>query len=116
MKRSLVRTVALVLALVVFAAPVGARERPRAPRGAETVTVKMRDNRFVPRSITIPRGTIVRWVNRGNNIHTSTSDRGLWNSGTLGTGDTFRRRFRQSGTFSYHCNIHPFMMGTITVT
>ena len=116
MDRSLVRTAALSIALVtVITAPVGARELPRAPRGG-TVTVNMRDDRFAPRAITVDRGTTVQWVNRGNNSHTSTANGGAWNSGTLDPGESFSRRFRRAGTFAYHCNVHPFMTGSVTVT
>ena len=116
MDRPLFRTVALSLALVaVVAAPVGAREPVRAPRGG-TVHVNMRDNHFAPRSITIDRGTSVQWVNRGDNDHTSTANGGAWSSGTLNPGESFTRRFRRTGTFAYHCNIHPLMTATITVT
>jgi plastocyanin len=110
--------VAIVLTLLVpaLAGPVAATEAPSAPRGAQTVTVNQRDNRFSPRTITIERGTTVKWVNRGENVHTTTSNTGLWDSGTMAPGDTFRRRFRRPGTFRYRCTIHLLMTATITVT
>ena len=88
----------------------------RAVRGATTtVRVRMRDNVFRPRSITIQRGTRVRWVNRGDNPHTTTSNRGLWDSGILSPGDSFSRRFRRTGTFRYHCEVHVGMTGRVVV-
>ena len=47
--------------------------------------------------------------------HTTTSDSGLWNSGTLAPGAHFTHKFNKAGSFSYHCSIHPFMTGTIVV-
>jgi len=38
---------------------------------------------------------------------------GTGSAGTLGPGTTFP--FVVTGPFSYHCSIHPFMTGTITV-
>jgi plastocyanin len=52
-------------------------------------------------------------------VHTSTSDTsGLWNSGTIaGNGGTFSFTFNLApGTYNYHCSIHAFMQGSITVT
>ena len=110
----------LALALLVFLLPAtagGATERPQGPRGASPVErIRIVDNRFRGGSITVERGTVVKWVNRGDNTHTSTSDTGVWNSDNLLPGESFRRRFRRTGTFAYHCNIHSDMTGTITVT
>jgi len=114
--RSSVRCLAVALALLVLAPPVGARERGNEPRGA-TVVVRVRivDNAFRPRNLSIARGTVVRWVNRGDRSHTTTSDTSIWDSNILSPGDTFRRRFRRAGTFRYHCEIHAGMTATITV-
>jgi plastocyanin len=113
-KRSLVACVALVVSLVVLAPAAGAGE-DHATGTTPRVRVRIVDNRFRPASISIERGTIVKWKNRGDRTHTTTSDDGLWNR-TLSPGDTFKKKFRRRGTFSYHCNIHPSMLGTITVT
>lgn len=114
MKRTLVACVALVVALVVLAPEVGAVTPGDHARGGSRARVRIVDNRFRPASITVARGTRVRWVNRGDNNHTSTGNG--WNSGNISPGDAFTRRFRRRGTFSYHCQIHATMMGTVTVT
>ena len=114
--RSAIRCVVLALVLVVLAPPVGAREAGDRTTGTvEVVRVRIVDNAFRPRNLTIDRGTAVRWVNRGDRTHTTTSNTGLWDQ-TLSPGETFRRRFRRVGTFSYHCTIHASMTATITVT
>lgn len=113
----LVLAVAAVLVLppgVAEAAP--AADRTPVGGAIATVRIRMRDNVFRPRSVTIPRGTRVRWVNRGSNPHTTTSDRGLWDSGILEPGESFARRFRRAGTFRYHCEIHVGMTARIVVT
>ena len=115
--RSAVRCLAVALALLVLVPPVGARERGNEPRGAtEVVRVRIVDNAFRPRNLSIARGTVVRWVNRGDRSHTTTSDTGIWDSDTLSPGEAFRRRFRRMGSFGYHCMIHSGMTATITVT
>jgi plastocyanin len=105
--------VLLVTGVLAWAEPAA----PREPRGAtEIVRVRIVDFRFRPVTVTIERGTVVKWKNRGDVSHTSTSDTGLWDSGTLSPGEAFRRRFRRAGTFTYHCEIHPSMEATVVVT
>ena len=112
-KRSLIACITLLVALVVLAPAAGARG-DRARGTTTRVRVRIVDNRFRRASISIERGTVVKWVNRGSNTHTSTSN--SWDSGNLLPGDHFKRRFRRRGTFSYHCSIHSNMHGTVTVT
>ncbi len=78
--------------------------------------VRIVDFAFTPRTVTIARGTRVRWTNTGSAVHTSTSNTGTWDSGTIAPGASFSRVFRRTGTFRYHCSIHPNMKGKIVVT
>ena len=81
--RSAVRCLAVALALLVLVPPVGARERGNEPRGTTQVDrVRIVDNAFRPRNLSIARGTVVRWVNRGDRSHTTTSNTSIWDSGT----------------------------------
>lgn len=114
MKRILTRIAVVVLLVSAIGIPAGASEsQPQG--GSGSARVRMVDERFRPRTITVARGTLVRWVNRGNQDHTTTSNSGLWSSGRVDPGDSFRRRFQQAGTFAYRCTIHPQMRGTIIV-
>ena len=68
----------------------------------------------------------VRWVNAdggggyggGSGVtHQIASDDGAFaNSGPLGAGVTYTVALTKTGTYRYHCAIHPNMVGTITVT
>jgi plastocyanin len=60
-------------------------------------------------------GTTVTWTNTDSVEHTSTSDGAGWNSGVVPPRGQFSTTFSNAGTFSYHCAIHPGMVGTITV-
>ena len=54
--------------------------------------------------------------NQDDREHTATSDGdGPIDSGTLGTGDTYRVRFPAAGSYAFLCLIHPEMRGTIKV-
>jgi plastocyanin len=108
---------ATAIALVV---PAVAAEAKVAPRGEGTLgtaqRVRMVDgNRFRPRTVTVARGTRVRWVNRDNVSHTTTSNSGIWDA-TLSPGERFARRFRRAGEFNYRCTFHTGMTGTIIVS
>jgi plastocyanin len=71
---------------------------------------------FSPATLTITAGTTVIWKNVSTAPHTVTSDDGTaFDSGTIPTGGSFRFKFTNSGTFSYHCNYHPYMRAKIVL-
>ncbi len=70
---------------------------------------------FVPQTMTINVGTTVHWTNLDGATHTTTSDTAIWDSGSLVQNDSFSFTFNSTGTFTYHCDIHGFMTGTINV-
>lgn len=81
-----------------------------------TVHVNIQNLAFGPARIVVSPGTKIVWTNQDGFQHTTTSDRGLWDSGPINSGAHFGRLFKKVGTFTYHCTIHPFMHGTITVS
>jgi plastocyanin len=94
----------------------GARSSERSTLAATGSRVKIVDFAFRPGTLTIARGTKVKWTNKGAVTHTSTSNKGVWDSGSIAPGDTFSRVFKKVGTFKYHCTIHPTMTAKIVVT
>jgi hypothetical protein len=67
----------------------------------------VRDNRFEPLDLHIEPGDRVEWRVSGFRAHTVTSDaRGLFDSGSMRSGDTFSRRFNREGRFPYFCRFH----------
>lgn len=74
---------------------------------------------FNPATLTISVGTTVIWTNRTTTPHTITSDTDTFNSGLndpIEAGFTFTYKFTRSGTYKYHCALHPTMTATIIVT
>jgi plastocyanin len=59
----------------------------------------------------------VIWGNNDNLSHTVTADGAspLFNSPHIAGGNTFSFTFTAQGTYTYHCSIHPTMVGTINV-
>jgi plastocyanin len=100
------------------APPPGIRSEPVVlppHENAVTVPVAIAGFAFDPSSLTINVGDTVMWTNNDGASHTSSSDTGIWNSGTLMLGQTFSFTFNTAGTFPYHCGFHGFMTASITV-
>lgn len=112
--RNRVATAVLFALLLTSLVAVG-----NATRVSAEVSGNIMNFTFAPTPLTVPVGTTVVWTNQDTAGHTTTSDTGLWDSGTaapLKKGDTFKFTFDHVGTFPYHCMIHPNMLGVITVT
>ena len=88
---------------------------------ALTAGVEVVDVNFRLKAVSVPVGTTVKWTHGGTLPHTVTSDAGLFNSGTLGEGDTFSYTFEEPGMFPYYCKFHggpggSGMSGAVEVT
>ncbi|HTY92979.1 MAG TPA: cupredoxin family copper-binding protein [Steroidobacteraceae bacterium] len=77
--------------------------------------ILIRNFMFVPMAMTVKAGSTVTWVNRDDEPHTVVSDRGLFRSAALDTGEAFSFTFDEPGTYHVFCSIHPQMAATITV-
>jgi plastocyanin len=84
---------------------------------AQTYKVDIQKMAFEPDSVTIAPGDSVHWTNRMGMAHTVDPDNGEFpGSGPISpNGGTFSHTFANAGTVPYHCEIHPFMTGTIVV-
>ena len=108
-KTILLRLAALSLvALVLFAPTAGAQ--------GKTMTVSIKNFAFNPPNATVAPGTTVTWVNNDQVPHTATANDGAFDSGTLQPGQSYSFKFDKPGTYAYHCNIHPDMTATVTVS
>ena len=72
--------------------------------------------KFDPKTLSVPSGATVKWTNQTGHTHTVTSDNGAFDSGNISPNGSFTHVFNAPGSFAYHCNIHPGMTGTTTVT
>lgn len=78
-----------------------------------TATVHMANRAFGPSSVTIAAGGSVTFVNDDDREHTATGD--AFDTGVLNSGGRSTQRFASAGTFSFLCQIHPDMRGTVNV-
>jgi plastocyanin len=81
------------------------------PSGASTQTTTA----FGANPLTISTGTTISWLNNDNTTHTSVADGNQWASGNIPPGGRFNFTFASAGRFTYYCQIHPNMIGTIIV-
>jgi plastocyanin len=89
---------------------------PTAVPGSATVTM-LNTFAFLPQTLTVYAGSTVTWINADSiTQHTATSTAGLWDSGAVNPGQSFRVSFNTTGTYAYLCTIHPALMtGTVYV-
>ncbi|MGZ4754693.1 MAG: cupredoxin domain-containing protein [Acidimicrobiia bacterium] len=114
-------TLVLVLAVPVVALIAGlttrAVEGPSsatvAKAGAHTIVIK--NFAFHPQRLTVPKGTLVEVTNRDAATHTLSARNGSFDTGNLDGGKTATIALNRSGIFSYHCQIHGNMTGTLVV-
>ncbi len=83
---------------------------------AATKHVDVVGNAYQPASLQVSQGDTVVWHNHDSVKHTVTStDGGGMNSGNFGQEQQFAFTFSKAGAFSYYCEIHPNMKGTVSV-
>jgi len=112
-------TVAMVVVVstLFFVSASGAHKHPTAKaQNNPTRTVLIKNFSFKPAHITIKRGTKVRWINKDSHPHTATANNGRsFDSGRLAKGQRYTHTFKSAGKKPYHCEIHPFMRGSVVV-
>jgi plastocyanin len=102
--------------LIVLALAVAACAAIAVPALAATKTVTVKDNVFVPKSLTVSKGTTVNWSFRGKAPHNVTVVSGpqKFRSGNKRSG-TFSKKLAKAGTYRIVCTIHAGMNQTIKV-
>jgi plastocyanin len=86
--------------------------------GQTASSVSITNFAFNPATVTVKKGTVVTWTNRDSAGHsvTETDTQAGPGSNVLAQGKSYSFTFEQTGTFHYHCSVHPDMIGTVIVT
>ena len=81
---------------------------------------------YVPLTATVDVGGVVTMTNTDpTGVHTFTSGtvngftpqpNGIFDSGVLMSGNAFKHKFSQNGTYDYYCMLHTWMTGKIIVS
>jgi len=79
-----------------------------------THTVVIEGLKFVPAAIMVKRGDTVVWVNKDPYPHTATA-KGVFDSGSIAEGGSWKYTARRAGEHSYLCTFHPNMKAVLRV-
>jgi len=97
----------------------GINPTPQAQNSTTTpaeVSINIQNFTFNPSTLTIKKGTKVTWTNEDDVAHVVASDdTSLFESPTILHRNSFSFTFGNTGSFSYHCVIHPMMKGVVVV-
>ena len=119
MRRSSFVAPLLIVASLMLAPAAGAQQEEDQGGAATTAPnswqVSIGDFFFDPADAAVGAGDSIVFVNEGQDAHTVTSDDGQFDSGTLNPGESYTVTFEGEGTITYHCSIHPEMVGSVTV-
>ena len=93
---------------------------PAAPTVAADVTISMVGDKgnqsYSPNPTTMKTGQTVAWKNNDTIVHDATQVAARFGTGNVNAGATSTPiTMSAAGTFTYHCTIHPGMIGTIVV-
>ena len=82
---------------------------------AGSVAVRIEDFDFSPAAIQAKAGQVIRFTNTGFESHNATVDGGGCKTRTLKTGEHDGLLFTTAGSHPFHCTIHTWMTGVITI-
>jgi plastocyanin len=88
-----------------------------APAVAATQQVMMQNYAYSPATLTVRAGDTVTWTQHDDAPHdvVTTSAPVAFRSPRLSAGQSWSYTFRQPGTYSYYCSVHPDMRASVTV-
>jgi plastocyanin len=84
-----------------------------SPTAAASHNIAITDSAFGTAVLTVQVGDTVTWTNADDRPHTVTSQDGAFDSGNVDEGAAFSFTFTAPGTYTYLCEYHPDMTGTI---
>jgi plastocyanin len=85
----------------------------KTPSGRAHLTIA--NYAYAPRMLTVKAGTSITVKNADQTAHTATARSGAFDSGTLKPGQSTQLTFHKPGTYTFYCQFHAFMTGTIKV-
>lgn len=92
-------------------------ESEPAPSGEAQKSEKVQIVEFTyePDPVVVQTGGKVIWQNEDTAPHTATADDGSFDTGIIEKGKLGSATFKEPGTFTYFCEVHPTMHGTVEV-
>ena len=93
----------------------GSAAQPVAGLLPAALAIHVKDFKFSPTPAKIRAGDRVTFVNDDDEAHTVTASDKSFDSEGLDTGGSWQHVFSKPGTYSYFCELHPYMKATIVV-
>ncbi len=111
------RAATLAILTLATAGSVGTAAAGIAQGATPTKTVHIVDIDFSPHSLTVSRGTTVRWTFEDPYTPHNVTSRGAkrFRSSPTKQSGTYAVRFTKAGTYTYVCTIHFNMKGRVVV-
>lgn len=83
-----------------------------------TTTILLKDFAFSPPQLVVKKGPKITFRNTDSVTHAITANNGAFKSGLMEKNQTFylETATMVPGTYTYHCDIHPTMKGTLMIT
>jgi plastocyanin len=107
---------ALLLAACGSSTPTNSGSAAPSTSSSGGSSISISNFMFNPMSLSVSPGATVKVTNKDSATHTLTATGGQFNTGNITQNQT--KTFKapsKPGTYHYICNIHQYMMGTITV-
>lgn len=123
-RRPLRRLIAAVAAVVLLAAcgstTAADTHRAAAPASvpahpAGRVTVAVSNFAYAPARVTVTAGTLITFVNHDQTPHTATTTQPGFDTGSIAPGHSHTVSLSRPGVYTFVCQFHPFMRGTVIV-
>lgn len=103
------------VALALLVATIGLAGANDARAATSNVTIQ--NFQYQPSTLQVAVGDTVVWTNQDAVPHTVTSPGSSpLNSGLLNQGNTYSFTFQAAGTYTYSCQVHPTMNGSVQVS
>ena len=107
---------AFALALVAMFGATFCAGGSRAPAPAPVRrAVAIQGFEYRPKAVTAALGDTIAWTNGDVVPHSVTADDKTFDSPDVPPKEHFEWVAVKPGTFAYHCEVHPAMVGTVTV-
>jgi len=84
-------------------------------KAAKAEKVQIVEFTYEPDPVVVQVGGKVTWQNEDTAPHTATADDGSFDTGIIEKGKLGSATFKEPGTFTYFCEVHPTMHGTVEV-
>lgn len=95
--------------------PMAAQMRTTAVAEGRSATIMISNYDYEPMKLTVRAGTRITVINRDQTAHTLTARSGAFDSGTVNPGQSRTFTASRPGVYTYYCQFHAFMSGTLTV-